>query len=152
MKSIILSFIVLMMAGGNIQAQKKVREGDLKGHWQMVFDFDEDFIENELEDQDIPWLGKLFAQGVSGFVLDILEEVDITFEFQQDNRLKIMVDAFDDESVEYAHWYIDSKGALILDDDDQDDDIWLFDHGNLYAYERHDGHLEKQPLFLKRVN
>lgn len=152
MKSIVLSLIVLMLAGGSVQAQKKVKEQDLKGHWQMVFDFDEDFIKNELEDEpDIPWLGKFVAHGVSGFVLNILDEIDIEFEFQSNNQLKIMIDAFGEESVEYANWHIDSKGALILDEDDDDDDIWLFDHGKLYAYEKNGGQLERQPIFLKRV-
>jgi hypothetical protein len=152
MKSIVLSLIVLILAGGSVQAQKKVKERDLKGHWQMVFDFDEDFIKNELEDEpDIPWLGKIVAEGVSGFVLNILDEIDIEFEFQSNNRLKIMIDAFGEESVEFAHWHIDSKGALILDEEDQDDDIWLFDQGKLYAYEKNRGQLERQPIFLERV-
>jgi hypothetical protein len=62
-----------------------------------------------------------------------------------------MIDAFGEESVEFAHWHIDSKGALILDEEDQDDDIWLFDQGKLYAYEKNRGQLERQPIFLERV-
>ena len=143
--------MLVALVGVNVQAQKKVKERDLKGHWQMVFDFDEDFIEDELDEEDIPWLGKIVAQGVSGIVLSLLDEVDVRFEFQKNNRLKIMVDAFGEESEEYANWSIDSKGALILDEDDRDDDIWLFDHGKLYAYERHHGQLERQPIYLERV-
>ena len=150
MKSIAL-MITLLLVGLNVQAQKKVKERDLKGHWQMVFDFDEDFIEEEIEQEDIPWLGEIIAKGVSGIVLDILDEVEVRFEFQKDNRLKIMIDAFGEESVEYAHWFIDSKSALVLDDDDHDDDVWLFDHGKLYAYEKHNGSLERQPVYLERV-
>ena len=83
--------------------------------------------------------------------MNILDEIDIAFEFEANNRLKIIVDAFGEKSVEYANWYIDSKGALIMDDDDRDNDIWLFDQGNLYAYERHGAQLERQRIFLKRV-
>ncbi len=151
MKSIALSILLVLLLGVNVQAQKKVKERDLKGQWQLVFDFDEEFIENELEQEDVPWLGKIIATGVSGIVLDILDEVDISFEFQKENRLKIIVDAFGEESIEYAHWYIDSQGGLILDDDDDDNDIWLFNRGKLYAYEKHHGQLERQPVFLERV-
>ena len=151
MKSTAFLF-ALLLVGFSSQAQKKVKERDLNGHWQMVFDFDDDFIEEEIAEEDFPWIGEIVAKGVSGIVLDILDEVDVRFEFQKDNRLKIMVDAFGEESVEYAHWFIDSKGGLVLDDDDNDDDIWLFDKGKLYAYERHNWSLERQPVYLKRVH
>lgn len=152
MKSIALSFLMVFVVGINAQAQKKVKERDLKGHWQMVFDFDKEFIEEELDEEEVHWLGKIIASGVSGIVLDILDEVDIRFEFQANNRLKIMVNVFDEEEVEYASWYIDHNGGLILDDDDHDDDIWLFDHGKLYSYEKHNGRLERQPVYLVRVH
>ncbi|GJM28118.1 MAG: hypothetical protein DHS20C17_07530 [Cyclobacteriaceae bacterium] len=151
MKFAALSLLMVFLLSFGLHAQKKVKEHDLKGHWKMVFDFDEDFIEQELEDQDIPWLGRFMVEGVSGFVLNILDDIDISMEFERDNKLKIIVNAFGEEEVEYAKWYIDSRGGLVLDDDDDDNDIWLFDHGKLYAYERENGHLERQPVFLKRV-
>jgi len=150
---VVASLLVIFLLGFDLQAQKKVKERDLKGHWKMVFDIDEDFVEDELQNNDIPWLGKLVAEGVSGFVFSILDDIDIRMEFQKNNKLKITVNAFGEEEVEYAHWHIDSKGALILDDDeeDDDDDIWLLDRGNLYAYERHGSQLEKQPVYLRPV-
>ena len=152
MKSITLSLTLILLLGFSAHGQKKVKERDLKGHWKMVFDFDEDFIEQEIDTEDVPWLGKIIASGVSGIVFEIIDEIDITFEFQENNRLKIMVDVFGEEEVEYARWHIDSKGGLVLDDDDHDgDDIWLFDKGKLYAYEKHYDGLERQPIYLKRV-
>ena len=151
MKSVALSMILLMLLGINAHAQKKVKERDLRGQWKMVFDFDEDFIEEELEDEDLPWLGKMIAEGVSDVVINILDDIDVRFEFRDNNKLKIMVEVFGEEEVEYARWHIDSKGALILDDDDHDDDIWLFDSDRLYAYESSNGSLKKQPIYLKRV-
>ena len=151
MKPIALTLICLFFLGVNVQAQKKVKEHQLKGNWKMVFDIDEEFIEEELESNDIPWMGKFIAEGVSGFVFSILDDIDIRMEFERDNQLRITVNAFGEEEVEYATWYIDSKGALILDDDDHDDDIWLFNQGKLYAYERHGEQLEMQPVYLRRV-
>jgi len=152
MKSIAVSLLVVLLFGSNLQAQQKVKERDLRGQWKMVFDFDEDFIEKELEDEDIPWIGRIVAEGVSGMVFNILDEIDLQFEFQDDHKLKIMVEVFGEGEVEYARWYIDSKGALILDDDDHDDDVWLFEGKKLVAFEREHGKLERQPVYLERVN
>ena len=152
MKSIAISLLVVFVFGSNLQAQQKVKERDLRGQWKMVFDLDEDFIEKELEDEDIPWIGRIVAEGVSGMVFNILDEIDLQFEFQDDHRLKIMVEVFGEREVEYASWYIDSKGALILDDDDHDDDVWLFEGKKLVAFEREHGKLERQPVYLERVN
>ena len=152
MKSIAVSLLVVFVFGSNLQAQQKVKERDLRGQWKMIFDLDEDFIEKELEDEDIPWIGKIVAEGVSGMVFNILDEIDLQFEFQDDHRLKIMVEVFGEREVEYARWYIDSKGALVLDDDDQDDDVWLFEGKKLVAFEREHGKLERQPVYLERVN
>ena len=151
MKSVALSMILLMLLGLNAHGQKKVKERDLRGQWKMVFDLDEDFIEEELEDEDLPWLGQMIAEGVSDVVINIIDDIDVRFEFRDHNKLKIMVEVFGEEEVEYARWHIDSKGALILDDDDHDDDVWLFDSDRLYAYEKSNGSLKKQPVYLQRV-
>jgi len=151
MKSIAISILVVFVFGSTLQAQQKVKERDLRGQWKMIFDLDEDFIEKELEDEDIPWIGKIVAEGVSGMVFNILDEIDLQFEFQDDHRLKIMVEVFGEENVEYARWYIDSKGALVLDDDDDDDDVWLFEGKKLVAFDRDHGRLERQPVYLERV-
>ena len=151
MKPLTLSLLIVLLLGLDVNAQKKVKERDLRGQWKMIFDVDEDFIKEELDDEDLPWLGKIVAEGVSDIVLNILDDIDVRFEFQDNHKLKVIVEVFGEEEVEYAHWYIDSKGALILDDDDHDDDIWLFDNKKLYAYERSGEKLRKQPVYLKRV-
>ncbi len=151
MKYITLSLLLVLFIGFNVQSQDKVKERDLRGQWKMVFDFDEDYIEEELEKEDVPWLGRIVAESVTGIVFNILDEVDIKFEFQPDHKLKIFVDVFGEQTVEYAYWYIDSRGALVLDEDD-DDDVWLFEGDRLVAYEKHYRSLKKQPVYLVRVN
>jgi len=152
MKSIALSLMLVLFIGFNAQAQGKVKERDLRGQWKMVFDFDEDFIEEELDSKDIPWFGRMVAESVSSFVFNILDEIDIQFEFQPDHRLKILIEVFGEREVEYAHWYINSRGALVLDDDDNDDDVWLFEGDRLVAYEKYHRSLKKQPVYLVRVH
>jgi len=150
MKSITLSLMLVLFIGFSAQSQEKVKERDLKGQWKMVFDFDEDFIEEELDLKNIPWFGRMVAESVSGFVFNILEEIDLQFEFQPDHRLKIIVEVFGEREVEYAHWHIDSRGGLVLDEDD-DDEVWLFEGKRLFAYEQHHRSLKKQPVYLVRV-
>lgn len=152
MKSITLGLLLVLVIGFNAQSQSKVKERDLKGHWKMVFDFDEDYIEEELEKEEVPWFGRMVAKSVTGFVFNILDEIDIQFEFQPDHRLKILIEIFGEREVEYAHWYINSRGALVLDDDDDDDDVWLFEGDRLVAYEKYHRSLKKQPVYLVRVH
>lgn len=152
MKLITLSFLMILFIGFNAQSQEKVKDRDLRGQWKMVFDFDEDYIEEALDSEDIPWFGRIVAESVTGLVFNILDELDIQFEFQRDNRLKIIVEVFGEREVEYAHWHIDSQGGLVLDDDDDDDDVWLFEGDRLVAYEKHHRTLKKQPIYLVRID
>ncbi len=152
MKHFTISLLLVFFIGFNAHAQVKVKERNLRGQWKMVFDFDETFIEEEIDAEDIPWLGKIVASSLSGFVFDILEEIDIQFEFQRNNKLKVMIQVFGVDEVEYAFWHISANGALILDDDDHNDDVWLFEGDRLFAYEKREGRLKKQPIYLLRVD
>ena len=161
MKPIILLLTLILTAGFTIDAQHKVKERDLKGQWKMVIDIDEEEIRDELRDEDIPWLSRVFAKSITSLVFDIIEEIDIEMQFKDNNRLKVIIEAFGEREVEYGHWYIDRDGALVLDDlghfkigDDDyhhDQDIWLMKNGRLVAYEQHGRRLDRQPVYLKRI-
>ena len=77
MKYITLSLLMILFIGFNAQSQEKVKDRDLRGQWKMVFDFDEDYIEEALDSEDIPWFGRIVAESVTGLVFNILDEVDI---------------------------------------------------------------------------
>ena len=63
-------------------------------------------------------------------------------------KLKITVDAFGEEEVEYDEWYLTSKGELIIGDDDEDE-VWMLEGKKLYQYDKLSrGRLEKQEVFL----
>ncbi len=148
MKKSAFFLILLGFLAFAVNSQSKVTEKDLEGKWKMVFDFDEDDMEEEIEDSF--WLGSLFSGPLSSFVVDLLEDIDIQMEFLDGGKLKISVEAFGEEDVEYEEWYINSHGELILGDDD-DDEIWLFENGKLYQYDKKSkGRLEKQQVFLVR--
>ncbi len=158
MKSYLIVFAILIGCSYG-QAQSKVHASDLKGKWKMVFDIDETDIEEELEDEDVPWIGRLFAKSVTSLVFGILDEIDVEMHFLNQNRLKIVINAFGEREVEYGKWYIDRHGALILDDHrwDQDrhhhdNDIWLMKNRQLVAYEQQGKKLDRQPVYLVRID
>ncbi len=159
MKYTALLLLMLFTISFTANAQNKVKERDLKGNWKMIIDIDEEEIEEELKDDDIPFLGRVFAKSVSSMVFGIIDEIDIEMRFMDDNRLKIIVEAFGEREVEYGTWYIDSHGALVLDDfehinvgdDNDDNDVWLMKNDRLVAYEQTGKHLERKPIYLKRM-
>ena len=159
MKYVTLLITLVLMLSYTAQAQNKVRERNLKGTWKMVIDIDEDELEDELEDDDIPLIGRVFAKSVTSLVFGIIDEIDIEMQFQNNNRLKLVIEAFGEREVEYGRWYIDDEGALRLDDfdnisvgdDDDDNDIWLMKDDRLVAYEQHGSRLDRKPVYMKRM-
>lgn len=158
MKYVTLLITLVLTVSYTAQAQNKVRERNPKGTWKMVIDIDEEEIEEEIKDDDIPFLGRVFAKSVTSLVFGIIDEIDIEMQFQDNNRLKLVIEAFGEREVEYGKWYIDSEGALRLDDfdnisvgDDDDDDIWLMKGDRLVAYEQHGKRLDRKPVYMKRM-
>ncbi|MEM8893093.1 MAG: hypothetical protein AAGC88_00865 [Bacteroidota bacterium] len=132
---VMLSLFVVTTA----HAQSKVKEKDVYGAWVLKIEIKEETWEQELEDQDNA-IARAVIQGVSGLVDGILEEIDIRFEFMDDNEVRVSTEAFGDDDVEYTDWYINSQGELEIGDtdhwDDNDDTVWLMEDGLLIAYDR----------------
>lgn len=132
-------------------SQTKVKEKDVIGQWDLIIDLDEieDEIERDLEDEN--WLAARFAKSISNFALNIVEEIDIRMDFREDGELKISVNAFGVRETEYAEWYINRDGELVIEDEDDrrgrsrrnrhinigdDDDVWMMRGDKLVAYEK----------------
>ena len=114
--TILLTALCLIFS---VQAQK-VKEKDVIGKWQLVIDVKEE-LEDEAEDAD-SFLEELIIKSVSGFVSGILEDIEIYFEFESDNDVKITIKAFGETERETAKWFINKRGYLEIDDWDNDDD------------------------------
>ena len=142
-----------------VLAQKPVKESDLKGVWKLVIDIDKDEVRREIEDED-NLFAEILAKSVTNLVFDVIEEIDIRFEFLPDNRLRIETDVFGASDVEYADWHINNDGELIIGDtdsfqvnSDDDDDVWLKEGNLLVAYERKDyGKRKNKEVYLKPIN
>ncbi|GAB5524581.1 MAG: hypothetical protein Roseis2KO_24530 [Roseivirga sp.] len=147
-------FTLMLAATVSVSAfsQTEVKEKDIIGQWDLIIDLDEieDEIERDLEDEN--WLAARFARSISNFALDIVNEIDIRMDFREDGELKITVNAFGVRETEYAEWYINRDGELVIEDEDDrgsrrgrrnthinigdDDDVWLMKGDKLVAYEK----------------
>lgn len=139
MKSIIgILLFTFAFTFANAQT-KKVKERDLKGTWQMKIDLGEDFLEEDIEDED-NILARMILSATSSFVTGLMDELDLRFEFLDDNVCKIYVSVFDsDAEVEYADWRINDRGQLFISDTDSfnmdSDEYWVMEDGLLVAKE-----------------
>lgn len=154
MKRITLLFVATFCLGFITQAQK-VKEKDIIGTWKLVINIEEE-MEEEAEDADT-MLEEVFIKAISGFVDGIMDDIEIYFEFQADNDLKITVNAFDETETERGSWYINERGYLVIedieDDDDDfsitsDDDEWKLIDGILVS----DEHEDNRTVYMTRVN
>ncbi|PIB34782.1 hypothetical protein BFP72_04865 [Reichenbachiella sp. 5M10] len=137
MKSIIGVF-VFVLACYVVEAQpKKVKTRDLNGVWQLKIDLGEEFLEEEMEDEDNAF-ARVILQATGSFVNGILDELDIRFEFLPDNRCMVYVSAFDsDTEIEEARWEINRDGQLVISDTDSfqtsDEEYWMMQDDILIA-------------------
>ena len=139
-------------------AQEKVKEKDVIGEWQLMIDIDRKDIEEEIEEEE-NWLARSFARSISSFVLDIVESIDIEFEFRPNGDLRIEVEVMGEREVEYAEWYINRDLELIIEAEDDNDhldiddiDVFMMKDGKLRAYEKgRRGRLyEKEEIYLEK--
>lgn len=148
MKTPLPVLLLFLFAGVSVaNAQTRVHYKDLSGTWKLEINIDEE----DLEEGNTAW-DRIVSKTVDG----VLDEIDIYFEFKRENELRVVVDVFGEREVEYSEWHIDD-GALYFGDSehfDIDDSIWMFDGGNLAAYnEDRRGRLVKdnQNVYLHRV-
>lgn len=154
MKRTIILFTAALCLTFTSQAQR-VSEKDIIGTWKLVINIEEE-MEEEAEDADT-MLEEVFIKAISGFVGGIMDDIEIYFEFQSDNDVKITVNAYDEVETERGSWYINKRGYLVIedieDDDDDfnistDDDEWKLIDGILVS----DEHEKDRTVYMTRVN
>ncbi len=154
MKRTIILFTAALCLTFTSQAQR-VSEKDIIGTWKLVINIEEE-MEEEAEDADT-MLEEVFIKAISGFVGGIMDDIEIYFEFQSDNDVKITVNAYDEVETERGSWYINRRGYLVIedieDDDDDfsistDDDEWKLIDGILVS----DEHEKDRTVYMTRVN
>ncbi|MGL1886559.1 MAG: hypothetical protein OCD76_08600 [Reichenbachiella sp.] len=156
MKSI-LGIIIFMAAFTFANAQSsKVKERDLRGIWQLKIDLGDDFLEDEIEDEENAF-ARIILETTGSLVTDIIEEIDVKFEFLPDNVCKVYASAFDsDREVEYVEWEINNRGQLIISDSDSYEsdgiDYWMLEDDVLVAMEDGDVLTEDVAVYLVKLD
>ena len=138
-------------------AQKKLKEKDLIGTtWKLVIDVEDvlEEAEKEMEEED-NLLGEIILRGVSGLVEGIIDNIDVHFEFRDDNELKIYVEAFGSDEVEWTDWSINRHGELIIEDNDHiqtdGDSYWFLEDGVL-VHEDSGKDRDDPKIFMTRID
>lgn len=153
MKKTILLLMALCI--GFLSEAQKVKEKDIIGTWKLIIDIEEE-MDEEAEEAD-SMLEEVFIKAISGFVGGIMEDIEIYFEFRDDNELKITVNAYDETETEYGRWFINKRGYLEIEDIDNDndsfnidadDDEWKLVDGILVS----DEHEEDRTVYMARVD
>lgn len=149
-----LSALVLAITF-SASAQKKIKYSDLEGEkWKLTIDI-RDEIEEELDDSD-SFFERLVIKSVGGLVDNILDEIDIYFEFRRNNELKVTVYAFGEREVEYTEWRINRNGALVIEDTDSfksdRDDEWYMVDDIIIAYDSDKRKVEDGNVYLVQVD
>ncbi len=148
----LLTALCLMFS---LQAQK-VKEKDIIGKWQLVIDIEEE-LDDEAEEAD-SFLEEVIIKSVSGFVSGILEDIEIYFEFEANNDVRITIKAYGEVEKERAKWFINKRGYLEIEDWDNDndnfnistdDDEWRLVDGLLISDDNDD---DERTVYMKRVN
>lgn len=154
MKRTIALFITALCLTVVVQAQK-VQEKDIIGTWKLVIDIEEE-MDEEAEDADT-MLEEIFIKAVSGFVGGIMDDIEIYFEFQRNNDVKITVNAYDETETETGSWFINKRGYLVIEDIDDDnddfsistdDDEWKLIDGILVS----DEHEKNRTVYMTKVD
>lgn len=154
MKKAITLFTTLCLVF-SLQAQK-VKEKDIIGKWQLIIDVEKE-MDEEAEEAD-SFLEEVIIKSVSGFVSGILEDIEIYFEFESDNDVKVTIKAYGEIERERAKWFINKRGYLEIEDWDNDsdnfnistdDDEWRLVDGLLISDDNED---DERTVYMKRVN
>ena len=147
MKTTFMTMAMLLFATV-IFAQGRAKEKDVLGTWKFHINIDQAVDE---EAEDMGFFEGVMAKAVTGMVQDIMDEIDITFDFKKNNvlYLTVVTDIDEEETeVEELYWEIDKEGRIFIEDIDNDnvqvqnDGYWVLADGKLMAHEK-DGSVEK---------
>lgn len=145
MKKTALTFAILILLSPVLFAQGGLKEKDIRGEWKLVIDIEEELKEEQGEGNAFE---RMITKSVSGFVVNLIDEIDIYFDFRSNGELKIVVDVFDEREVEYEEWSINRHGELVIGDNDfSDHDTWVLKGDKLVPEDE-----DEENVYLIRVD
>jgi hypothetical protein len=150
----ILACVVFLFPG---YGQEKVKEKDILGRWKLVIDMEnikEEEIEEDIEDENA--VVKAFVNAVTGFVFDIMDEIDIEFQFEEDGLMRSYADVFNNSDYERGEWFINKYGGLEFDTDieinESNDQAWFLVDDILVPCDRKGRYIDEENVYLVRLD
>lgn len=146
MKPTVISILMFFLAATGF-AQERVSEREVLGTWKLNVDIREAI---DQESEEMGFFEGMMAKAFSGMAADIMDEIDITFDFRKNNVLYLTVHTdFDEDETETEelYWEINDKGQLFIEDIDNNevqidnDGYWMKSDGKLVAIDK-DGSTE----------
>ncbi len=151
--TLLLTALVLTLS---LQAQKSVREKDVLGEWKLIIDINKrEIMEDVEDDEDIPFFGEWIAESVIGLVSNILDDLEIHFDFRKNGQVKVVAEIFGEREVEYSEWYLSRDGELVIGETDifdNDDDVWVMENDRLVHYENRRGRDPEAEVYMIRID
>lgn len=155
-----ITMLLILMICFSSFSQGEVKVQKLLGEWQLVIDIEEameEAREETKEDDNI--LAQMLVSSVTGLVESVIENIDIYFTFLPDGELEIYVEALGEQETEYGTWFINEKGQLIIEGDDDEDselqiddvDYWLMDGNKLYSYGEDGDNVAKENVYMLKI-
>ena len=132
-------------------AQSPIKERKLMGQWELKIDI-EKAIEEEAKEMNL--FEKMVAGAVSGFVDEALSSIQMVFEFQSNDRVKLTVIGGDDAPTIEDLRYTLIEGKLYIEDFDSDnakldfDGYWMWQDDRLVNFDK-DGTLNKNVYMIR---
>ena len=133
----LISAVAILFLCSASLVTSNTKEKDIIGKWKLHLDIS-NALDQETEDED--GIGAAFARGIVNMVDNLVEEIDITFDFRKNNVLVVTHDSdFDhqEKSTERYHWEINKEGHIITSSlknkhfSVNDDDGWKLKKGKL---------------------
>lgn len=141
MKPTVISILMFFLAATGF-AQERVSEREVLGTWKLNVDIREAI---DQESEEMGFFEGMMAKAFSGMAADIMDEIDITFDFRKNNVLYLTVHTdFDEDETETEelYWEINDKGQLFIEDIDNNevqidnDGYWMKSGGKLVAIDK----------------
>lgn len=136
-RRLLLSALTILFLCSAALTPGKTKEKDIIGKWKLHLDISK-ALDKETRDEDD--LGSTFARGIINMVDDLVEEIDITFDFQKNNILIVTHDSdlnHQEESTEKYRWKINKDGYVVTTPLNKrhfsvnDDEGWVLKKGKL---------------------
>lgn len=144
MKTAIFTLLLMFLIAPGVDAQSKIKQRDLRGAWKLVVDIDKEQGDNAIE------------RAALGAVDGLLSGVDVTFQFEKNNELKMTIYVFGEEEVEYTNWEFTDDGGVYIGDNEHveiEDTVWYLEGEKLIARNENKEHrdYDEPEVYLKKV-